>query len=162
MDSLPHAHDEYNIVFCLRPGFSYSLRGHTETLTRGDVLIINPGDLHNGHHGNTGNDALGLTPHVPVHCLKAMLSKMRFPGDLEHNRVWFQDRMCDRSVIPLVEELMHEIERRRGGYELVVDSIVLQILVHLFRGLLRPSFGPRTMGPLRQLRPWQMVRRPSI
>src|SRR6202041_1967412 len=45
-----------------------------------------------------------------------------------------------------------------SGYEIVVDSIVLQILVHLFRSLLRPSFDRNTMEPVRQLPSWQMVR----
>jgi hypothetical protein len=38
MDSLPHTHDEYNIVFCLTPGLSYSLRGCMEMLTPGDII----------------------------------------------------------------------------------------------------------------------------
>jgi AraC family transcriptional regulator len=83
---------------------------------------------------------------------------MRFPGDLDRNRVFFLDKMCDPSLLALVEELMHEIDQRQGGYELVVDSIVLQILVHLFRSLLRPLFEPGTVEPPRQLPSWQMVR----
>ena len=158
MDSLPHTHDEYNIVFCLTPGLSYSIRGRTETLSRGDVLIINPGEVHNGHYGNPQNETRGLTLHVPARSLKVILSKMRFPGDLGRNRVLFLDKMCDPSLMALVEELMHEIDHRQGGYELVVDSIVLQILVHLFRSLLRPTFEPGKTEPLRQLPSWQMVR----
>jgi AraC-like DNA-binding protein len=158
MDSLPHTHDEYNIVFCLAPGLSYSLRGCVETLTPGDVLVINPGEAHNGHYGSPGVDARGLTFHIPVRTLKEILAKMRFPGDLDHRRVLFLDKTGDRAIVPLVEELMHEIEQRQSGYEMVVDSIVLQILVHLFRNLLQPSFERNTMEPARQLPSWQMVR----
>jgi AraC family transcriptional regulator of arabinose operon len=158
MDSLPHTHDEYNIVFCLSSGLSYSLRGRIETLRRGDVLVINPGEVHNGHYGSPEDDTRGLTLHVPARSLKAIFAKMRFPGDLDRNRVFFLDKMRDPSLLALVEELMHEIDQRQGGYELVVDSIVLQILVHLFRSLLRPLFEPGTVEPPRQLPSWQMVR----
>jgi AraC-like DNA-binding protein len=158
MDSLPHTHDEYNVVFCLTPGLSYSLRGRLETLARGDVLVINPGEAHRGHYGHGGFQARGLTLHIPVRALKEILTKMRFPGDLERNRVLFLDKLGDASLVPLVEELMREIEQQQSGYEMVVDSIVLQILVHLFRSLLRPSFEPNTMEPARQLPSWQMVR----
>jgi AraC-like DNA-binding protein len=158
MDSLPHTHDEYNIVFCLTPGLAYSLRGRIETLTPGDVLVINPGEVHNGHYGARGVEARGLTLHIPVRSLKEILAKMRFPGDLDHNRVLFLDKMGDPSLVALVEELIHEIDQRQSGYELVVDSLVLQILVHLFRGLLRPSFERDTMESVRQLPSWQMVR----
>jgi len=66
MDSLPHTHDEYNIVFCRTPGLSYSLRSRVETVTPGDVLVINPGEAHSGHCGSRGVEPRGLTLHIPV------------------------------------------------------------------------------------------------
>jgi hypothetical protein len=158
MDSLPHTHDEYNIVFCLKPGLEYAVRGRREVLAPGDVLVINPGDLHRGRYGSAELDARGLTIHIPVRALKAILAKMRFPGDLEHNRVQFVDKVSDPSLVPLVEELIQEIDHRPSGYEMIVDSIVLQILVHLFRNLLRPSFQTGMVPEPRQLPSWQMVR----
>ena len=158
MDSLPHTHDEYNIVFCLTPGLSYSLRGRLEMLTPGDVLVINPGEPHSGHYGSQGAVARGLTLHVPVRALKEILAKMRFPADLDRNRVLFLHKMSDHSLVPLVEELSREIDQQQSGYELMVDSIVLQIMVYLFRSLLRPSFEHGTTEPPRQLPSWQMVR----
>lgn len=157
MDSLPHTHDEYNIVFCLKPGLEYAVRGRREILAPGDVLVINPGELHHGSYGTAELDARGLTIHIPVRALKAVLSKMRFPGDLDHNRVLFVDKVSDPSLVPLVEELIREIDHRQSGYQMIVDSIILQILVHLFRNLLRPSLQPGIVAEPRQLPSWQMV-----
>jgi AraC-like DNA-binding protein len=157
MDSLPHTHDEYNIVFCLKPGLEYAVRGRREILAPGDVLVINPGELHHGRYGTAELDARGLTIHIPVRALKAVLSKMRFPGDLDHNRVLFVDKVSDSSLVPLVEELIREIDHRQSGYQMIVDSIILQILVHLFRNLLRPSLQPGIVAEPRQLPSWQMV-----
>jgi AraC-like DNA-binding protein len=157
MDSLPHTHDEYNIVFCLKPGLEYAVRGRREILAPGDVLVINPGELHHGRYGTAELDARGLTIHIPVRALKAVLSKMRFPGDLDHNRVLFVDKVSDPSLVPLVEELIREIDHRQSGYQMIVDSIILQILVHLFRNLLRPSLQPGIVAEPRQLPSWQMV-----
>ena len=92
-----------------------------------------------------------------MRALKAILSKMQFPGDLERNRVQFVDKVTDPSLVPLVEELIREIDQRPSGYEIIVDSIVLQILVHLFRNLLRPSFQTGIAPEPRQLPSWQMV-----
>src|SRR5256885_642312 len=142
MDSLPHTHDEYNIVFCLKPGLEYAVRGRREVLAPGDVLVINPGELHHGRYGSAELDARGLTIHIPVRALKAVLSKMRFPGDLDHNRVLFVDKVSDPSLVPLVEELIRVFFKQKTAYEMIVDSIILQILVHLFRNLLRPSLQP--------------------
>src|SRR5579872_320277 len=158
MDSLPHTHDEYNIVFCLKPGLEYSLRGRIETLAPGDVLVINPGEVHQGWYGTMETNARGLTIHIPVRALKQVLAKMRFPADLERTRVLFLDKVADFSLVPLVEELVYEIEQRQRGYEMVVDSVVLQILVHLFRHLLQPTFDQVLAPEPRQLPSWQMIR----
>ena len=158
MDSLPHTHDEYNIVFCLKPGLEYLVHGRREILVPGDVIVINPGELHHGRYGSAELDARGLTMYIPVRALKTVLSKMHFQGDLEQNRILFLDKVSDPSLIPLVEELIREIDCRQNGYEMIVDSIVLQILVHLFRNLLRPSMQPSIMVEPRQLPSWQMVR----
>jgi hypothetical protein len=77
----------------------------------------------------------------------------RSPSGFVSSTKWAID-----SIVPLVEELMHEIDQRQSGYEMVVDSIVLQILVHLFRKVLRPSLERSTKEPVRQLPSWQMVR----
>jgi AraC-like DNA-binding protein len=158
MDSLLHTHDEYNVVFCLKPGLEYAVRGRKEPLTTGDVLVINPGELHSGRYGSAEIDARGLTIHIPVRALKEILAKMRFPADLDHGRVLFRERVADPSLVPLVEELIREIEQRQNGYEMLADSIVLQILVHLFRHLLRPSLERGLPPEPRQLPSWQMVR----
>src|SRR5258706_13962031 len=92
MDSLPHTHDEYNIVFCLKPGLEYAVRGRREVLAPGDVLVINPGELHRGRYGWEELDARGLAIHIPARALNAILSQMPFPGDLEHNHVPVVDK----------------------------------------------------------------------
>jgi AraC-like DNA-binding protein len=158
MDSLPHTHDEYNIILSLSGGASYSLRGQVETLTSADVLVINPGEVHSGNYGTQGENARGLTLHIPARTLKEILAKMRFPGDLDRNQILFLHRMNDPLLLTLAEELMYEIDDRQRGYGMVVDSIVLHILVHLFRKLLPPSFERDAVQPLRQLPSWQMVR----
>jgi AraC family transcriptional regulator len=83
---------------------------------------------------------------------------MRFPGDVERHQVLFLDRAGDRAIAPLLEELTHEDDQRQSGYEMVVGSIVLQILVHLFRKVLRPTLARSAEAPVRQLLSWQMVR----
>src|SRR5439155_3365198 len=75
MDSLPHTHDEYNIVFCLKPGLEYAVRGRREVLAPGDVLVINPGELHHGRYGSPERDARGLPSTIRCGALKGGVSK---------------------------------------------------------------------------------------
>jgi AraC-like DNA-binding protein len=158
MHCLPHTHDEYNIVFGLEQGLECSLRGRVETLAPGDVLVINPGEVHHGRYGGREAHSRGLTIHIPESVLKKVLRKMRFPGDLDRSRVLFLDKVNDPTLPPLLQELMHEIDQRQSGYEMIVDSIMLQILIHLFRHMLTPSLEKAVLVLPRQLPSWQMIR----
>jgi hypothetical protein len=79
---------------------SFALRSGIETLAPGDVLKINPGDSHSGNYGSRGVDARDLTLHIPVRSLKEILTKMRFLGDRDHNRVLLLDKIGEASILP--------------------------------------------------------------
>ncbi len=158
LDYLPHTHDEYNIVVCLRGRFEYSLRQRCETLEAGDVLVINPGELHHGRHGCNSADSTGLTLHVTERAMNKMMQGMRVPVDVERNSVSFLGKVNDPNLMSLSLELLNELERRQHGYEMVAQALVVQLMVHLLRNCLAPTvFSPRRVLP-RQLPSWQMVR----
>jgi len=158
LDCLPHTHDEYNIILCLNGGFEFSLRDARETLEPGDVLVVNPGEVHHGKYGQGSSESRGLTLQVPERQMKEIMQRMRLPIDVDRSSVRFFGRIYDFSLLALSEELLDEIERHPSGYEMVAQALILKLIVHLLRHCLRPTIeAPATVLP-RQLPSWQMVR----
>jgi AraC-like DNA-binding protein len=158
LDSLPHTHDEYNIIFCLNGGFEFSLRDARETLEPGDVLVVNPGDLHHGKYGQRASESRGLTLQVPEWRMKEIMQRMRLPIDVDRSSVLFFGKIRDFSLLTLSEELLDELERHQSGYEMVAQALILELIVHLLRHCLHPTIeAPARVLP-RQLPSWQMVR----
>jgi AraC-like DNA-binding protein len=157
-DCLPHTHDEYNIIFCLDGGFEFSVRDVRETLEAGDVLVVNPGDVHHGKYGQRSSESTGLTLHLPERQMKEIIHGMRLPIDLDRSNVWFFGKVHDFSLLALSEELLDELETHRSGYEMVAQALILELMVHLLRHCLQPTVEMPGRVLARQLPSWQMVR----
>src|SRR5438876_11395196 len=76
LDCLPHTHDEYNIILCLNGGFEFWVRNARETLEPGDVLVVNPGEVHYGKYGQGSSESAGLTLHLTERAMKEIMQRM--------------------------------------------------------------------------------------
>jgi AraC-like DNA-binding protein len=153
----PHTHDEYNFIFCPGEGFQFEARNRLWSLEAGDVLVVNPGELHRGVYGKDTRSA-GLTLHIPVRQLKRFLYKMGMRFDLENSDVLFLEKMHAPVVLPAVAELLSEIRLGQPGCDMAMEALLVRILVQLLRRSLAISLMPRTSEIARQLPSWQMVR----
>jgi AraC-like DNA-binding protein len=153
----PHTHDEYNFIFCPGEGFQFEARNRLWSLEAGDVLVVNPGELHRGVHAKHTRSA-GLTIHIPVRQLKRFLYKMGMHFDLKNSDVLFLEKMHAPDVLPTVAELLSEIRLGQPGCDMAMEALVVRILVQLLRRTLSISPMPRTSEIGRQLPSWQMVR----
>jgi AraC-like DNA-binding protein len=157
-DCLPHTHEEYNIIFCLSGGFETCVRDTRERVEPGDLLVINPGDLHFARYGSGGSESTGLTLHVTERALKEMMHRMHLPVDVEHSSVSFLGKVSFPVLYPLAHELLCELDQRQNGFEMVAESLVVKFVVHLLRHCLHPVVqSPQRILP-RQLPSWQMIR----
>ncbi len=153
---LPHIHPEYNVAFCVGPQIEFSVSGEDHALNPGDVLVINPGEVHYGLYDSVPETS-GLTIHIGVPALRALLRRMGLRMDLDHADVILQRRVHDKAVLPFIQELVCELEERKSGYDLVVESLVVQIMVHLLRHSLEPKPCHLPLSPVRHLPSWQMI-----
>jgi AraC-like protein len=158
LDCLPHTHGEYNIILCLNGGFEFSVRNAREVLSAGDVLVVNPGDLHCGEYGRAASESTGLTLHLSERQMKEIMQKMRLPVDVERSTVLFFGKMHDYSLMAIGEELLGELESHQNGYEMIAQALILRLVVHLLRHCISPTIQAPGRLLARQLPSWQMVR----
>lgn len=156
-DALPHTHAEYNITFCLDQNLEYDIEGSLERLGPGEVIAINPGQVHFGRYGNGQEAARGVTLHVSERAIRTLLAQMRVLRENDDCVISFSGKARSPEAARLVQEMIRELERREQGYEILVRSLIPQVLVHLFRDALTPTLGVATREVPRQLPSWQMV-----
>jgi AraC-like DNA-binding protein len=130
-DGLAHRHGEYSIVMCTS-GAMEILRGERrDTLTEGEVLIVNPGEIHRCRFGLDNSQSHGVTlimrPSALRNVLDAMSLRSFSPDFL------FTGKVRNPDAFELAGKLVQEFEQQKPGYSTMVESIVQQVLVHLFR-----------------------------
>jgi len=151
-------HGEYIISLCLSREFDYHIRGNRETLNAGDLLVTSPGEMHQGCYGPSDAPSQGVSVFLTQRALQKVFTEMRVPLNLEKDRVLFLGKPRDLKVQQLAQELLLEIQEKRSGYEIIVRSCILQILVCLLRNCLEPTVEKAKSELPRQLPWWQMNR----
>jgi|HubBroStandDraft_6_1064221.scaffolds.fasta_scaffold06191_1 AraC-like DNA-binding protein/mannose-6-phosphate isomerase-like protein (cupin superfamily) len=158
VECLPHTHDEYNIVICLAGEIDCVIAEDHQTLSPGEVLVVNPGEVHYASYPKEPVAAVGITLHVPESAMHRTIRRMRLPLDLEASSLSFVGKAKDPALLQFADELIAELDERQNGFEMVTQALVIQLIVHLLRRCLSPVVHtPRRVLP-RQLPSWQMVR----
>jgi AraC-like DNA-binding protein len=158
VECLPHTHDEYNIIICLSGAIDCMIVDERQILTPGEVLVINPGEVHYATYPKEPVAAVGITLHVPESAMYRTIRRMRLPLNLEAGSLSFVGKAQDPSLLQFADEMLAELDERQNGFEMVAQALVTQLMVHLLRRCLSPVvLTPRRVLP-RQLPSWQMVR----
>ncbi len=157
-DCLPHTHADYHILICLNGAMEFVRKTHSVTLQTGEVHALNPGEVHCSQMGLMDSASEGITLVLDRSALNSMIRKIHVLHGLDSSTIVLLGKSLDRNVLRLALELLDEIEGRRMGYEVVVQSLVLQMLVYLLRHCLELSVGqnPPELPP--QLPSWQINR----
>lgn len=130
-DGLAHRHGEYSIVMCTS-GAMEILRGdRRDTLTEGEVLIVNPGEIHRCRFGLDNSQSQGVTLIVRPAAVRSVLDAMSFRSFSRD--FLFTGKVRNSDAFALAGQLVREFEQQKPGYNAMVESIVQQMLVHLFR-----------------------------
>jgi hypothetical protein len=156
-DVLPHTHAEYNITFCLDQNLESNIEGKLERLGPGELIAINPGQVHFGRYGNGSAAARGVTLHICERVIRGLLGQMRVPRENEDAVISFSGKAHSPKAVRLVQEMIRELESRGQGYEILVRSLIPQVPVHIFRDALTPTLSVMGREVARQLPSWQMV-----
>jgi AraC-like DNA-binding protein len=100
----------------------------------------------------------GITVILSKPALDGVVRKIHFPRSSAADHIFFQGKRFDRNILSLALELIGEIEARRIGYEVVVYSLLLQIVVHVLRDCLEVTIRQDLPELPPQLPSWQMNR----
>jgi AraC-like DNA-binding protein len=127
-------------------------------LRKGEVHALNPGEVHSSQIGLMDSVSEGVTLVLDKSALRSVLRKIRAAQVSCSDHLVFLGKSSDQNALDLAMALLAEIEERGLGYEIVVQSLFLQILVYLLRHCLelRARHNPPNLPP--QLPSWQINR----
>ncbi len=158
LNCLLHTHGEHNFFVPLGYGFDCAVNGQEETMEPGDLLVINPGEVHKTRYNSNQVPSEGITLFVTQRALENVLQRMRVRFDGKRQSIRFLGKVHDPKVLQLLQELLEEWKKEKEGYDIVMQSCILHILVYLIRDRLKPASQENTPNLPRQLPSWQMYR----
>lgn len=156
-DGLAHTHGEYCVVMGLSGMIEVVRAGVPEQIEAGEIVIVNPGELHHCRFGLKDSLSAGLTLILRPQILRSLCDVMSFPY-VHAQDFRFEGKVRDSTVIRLAGELMDEYEGQRRGYAIVAESLIRQILIHLFRVWPVNAIAPAHLKMPPQL-PWVHMHR---
>jgi AraC-like DNA-binding protein len=157
-DCLPHTHSDYHILVCLNGAMEFVRKTHRVRLQAGEVHALNPGEVHCSQMGLGDSPSEGITLVLEKSALDNVIRKIHFLRGSAPDHIVLLGKSSDHNVQCLALELLREIEERRVGYEVVVQSLLLQILVYLLRHCLELTISQDQPELPPQLPSWQLNR----
>ncbi len=155
-DGLAHTHGEYSVVMCTSGAIEILRGDRRHVIQEGEILIVNPGEIHRCRFGLDNAQSCGVTLIVRRAALRSVLATVGFrsfsPDFL------FNGKVRNKEAFALAATLVQEFEQARPGYVTMVESIVPQVLVHLFRSWPADSVTPCEFHLQPQL-PWLQMHR---
>jgi AraC-like DNA-binding protein len=152
-DGLPHTHGEYCMVMCLS-GCMQVLRGDfLDLLSAGELLVVNPGEVHHCRFGIGDPHSEGLTLIVDRSMARNFLAEMAFPVFSPAMFPKIDGKIQDPEIVDLAHKLIGECTAQRRGFGIVVDALLRQMLVHILRHWPREAIAPMRFKLAPQL-PW--------
>ena len=154
----PHSHAEYCVKICLGGRMEFILDGERLVLESGDMLVHNPGQVHQSCYGAPGWPCEGVGLYFAREVVETILRKISSDYRMRGKDVIFLGKFRDARVLSLIQELTRELQAKEVCYEEMMRSLITQILVCMLRECLTPTFVPQATRPVRQLPVWEMNR----
>ena len=132
-DGLPHTHGEYCIIMCLSGSIEVLYPGRREVIQAGEILILNPGEVHRCLFGVEHPRSSGFTLIVRPCALRAVVEAMALPYCALPPGFRFIGKFCDPEAFELAARLVREHRERRRGHAAMIEMMVRQMLIQLLR-----------------------------
>jgi AraC family transcriptional regulator len=132
-DGLAHMHGEYCVVMCLSGSMEVLREQQRDLLHAGEILIVNPGEIHRCRFAVDAAHASGFTLILRPAVLRPLLEAMSMPYCAFSRDFRFVGRFRNAEVFELVAKLIREYQDQQRGYATMAETLVRQILVHLLR-----------------------------
>jgi AraC-like DNA-binding protein len=156
--SLPHTHSEYALIICLAGRMQFVLDGEPQSLEPGEMLVHNPGQVHQSLYGTSQASCDSATLYFSREAMLTLFKRIALHCDNGEKDILFLGKMRDTKVIQLTEDLVKEWQTKDIGHEIMMQSLVIQILVYLFRYCLSPTIVGSSGNAHKHLPIWEMSR----
>jgi AraC-like DNA-binding protein len=151
-DGLPHTHGEYCMVMCLA-GCVQVLRGQTvDVINPGELMVVNPGEVHQCRFGTGDPRSEGLTMIVDRRLAREYLAAMSFPNASPTTFPRISGKIRDPEIQAAAYRMIDECAEQQRGFGIVVDALLRQMLVQVFRHWPQDSISPVRLKLAPQLR----------
>jgi AraC-like DNA-binding protein len=157
-DGLPHTHAEYGIVMCLAGSVEVLYQDRREFVRSGEILIVNPGEVHRCRFGVDGPNSKGFTLIVRSSVLHAVAEAMALAHAATRRRMRFAGKFRNAEAFELTFRLIDEFQQQRRGFGPMIEMMVRQILIHLLREWPADAVLPLE-NPLAPQLPWLQMHR---
>lgn len=118
------------------------------------MLVHNAGQIHQSWYGLDQQSWESVSLVIDRSVISQVLRRMTSVASSQEQGFLFLGKIHDLGVIRQVTDIVGELEAEKLGYDLVVHSLVVQILVYLFRNCLEPKIiNPLALAP--QLPAWE-------
>lgn len=151
-DGLPHTHGEYCMVLCLS-GCVQILRGDkVDSIHPGELMVVNPGEVHRCRFGVGDPRSEGLTMIVDRRLAREFLAEMSFPDTSPSVFPKITGKIRDSEIQTIAYQMIGECARQQRGFGIVVDALLRQMLVQVFRNWPKDAISPVRLKLAPQLR----------
>lgn len=155
-DGLAHRHGEYSVVMCTSGAIEIFRGQSRDIIHEGEILIVNPGELHRCRFGLEHAKSCGVTLIIRRAALRGVLDSVGCRSSSPH--LLFTGKARSEAAFELARALVREFEQGMPGYLTMMESIVPQMLVQLFRSWPADSVRPGELNLQPQL-PWLQMHR---
>lgn len=134
-----HQHDFYEVYFFIGGNVEYSVEGHLYHLKKGDILLINPLELHQPRIGPDQSDYERIVlwinkSYLSRLCTNDISLSRCFDNTNPHHTNLLRLSLSQQSYISLkLEELLKESKSEEYGSFLAAEAVLTRFLVELNR-----------------------------
>jgi AraC-like DNA-binding protein len=132
-DGLLHTHREYCVVTSLDGITTIHIEGRDQMLLPGDTYVVNPGVPHRCSFGKGGGKAKGVTLLLAPELMQELCGKMNASLIAYPTIPFFHHSVRDPELVQTAQKIAGECSEMRHGFQLVIELLAKQMLIHLLR-----------------------------
>lgn len=129
----PHSHDAYEIYYLLQGERVYFMNGNVTTVSKGEMMFINPDDLHSTASSETLPEFERILVNFSHDFVKQADEEVAALLPLEQSRLIRFPVQEQTLVEQILEQMILECKRQEPNYVSYVRSLLIQLIIIISR-----------------------------
>lgn len=132
--SEPHSHSSYELYYLRKGERVYFINGKVYTATSGDIIVINPHDLHRTTSSNVPEFERILINFTSDFIFKGILSKDLPLLPFKHGSRLIRFPVKEQAnTEQLIFEMLRECQEKQEGHLFYIKSLLTKLLIQIYR-----------------------------